>query len=73
MPPPLAGAVSRLYGLPICCRCDRVIEGEAVLVPAFSASGARPDQHRHPDGECPPRREGGGRFVGRAYLPPVAP
>ena len=60
-----------------CCRYDKPIAGEAILVPVFSASGVRPDQHRHGDGECPadvpvPRRADG-RFIGRGGLPPGAP
>jgi hypothetical protein len=40
----------------ICCRCDRVIRGEAKTIPVHSASGARPDQHAHLAGDpaCKP-------------------
>ncbi len=31
-----------------CVHCGRLIEGEAVTIPGFSASGARPDAYRHP-------------------------
>ncbi|WP_236241183.1 hypothetical protein [Streptomyces sp. CC228A] len=31
-----------------CVHCGRPIEGEAVVIPGFSASGARPDAYRHP-------------------------
>lgn len=30
-----------------CIVCDRPITGQGVLVPQFSASGARPDNWRH--------------------------
>jgi hypothetical protein len=42
----------------ICVRCDRPIMARAVTVPQLgAASGARPDDHRHRDGdpECRPR------------------
>jgi hypothetical protein len=42
----------------ICVRCDRPIMAQAVTVPQlFATSGARPDDHRHRDGdpECRPR------------------
>ncbi|WP_175499807.1 MULTISPECIES: hypothetical protein [unclassified Streptomyces] len=31
-----------------CVHCGRLIEGEALVIPGFSASGARPDAYRHP-------------------------
>lgn len=46
--------MSQAYGPLICCRCDKPIENEAIVVPAFSASGVRPNQHRHP--ACDPHR-----------------
>ncbi len=43
-----------------CVHCGRVIEGEAVVIPGFSASGAGPDAYRHPSCRPPvpprPRR-----------------
>lgn len=50
--------MTAMSGTRICCICDQPIEGEAEKIPVFSASGARPDRHRHPAGdpECRPRR-----------------
>ncbi|WP_177204304.1 MULTISPECIES: hypothetical protein [unclassified Streptomyces] len=36
-----------------CVHCGRLIEGEAVAIPGFSASGARPDAYRHPTCRAP--------------------
>ncbi|WP_328404450.1 hypothetical protein OHS70_35510 [Streptomyces sp. NBC_00390] len=35
-------------GTRICVVCDKPVTGPAVRVPQFSASGARPDNWRHP-------------------------
>ncbi|OII65309.1 hypothetical protein BJP39_09280 [Streptomyces sp. CC77] len=32
---------------PYCVHCDRPIREEPVVIPGFSASGARPDAYRH--------------------------
>lgn len=43
--------MTAMSGARICVHCDRVIVGEAERVPQFSASGARPDNWRHPAGD----------------------
>jgi hypothetical protein len=50
--------MTAMNSMRICVRCDRPIADEAVTVPQlFAISGARPDDHRHRDGdhECRPR------------------
>ncbi|MEU1278636.1 hypothetical protein [Streptomyces sp. NPDC005805] len=49
-------------GTRYCVRCDQPIVGEAVVVERLgSASGARPDDYRHPDGTPGCRRPRYGR------------
>ncbi|WP_226962633.1 hypothetical protein [Streptomyces sp. C8S0] len=36
-----------------CVHCGQLIEGEALVIPGFSASGARPDAYRHPTCRAP--------------------
>ncbi|MFJ9339163.1 hypothetical protein ACIRP0_07695 [Streptomyces sp. NPDC101733] len=35
----------------ICCVCDRPIRGEAKVIPVDSASGARPNNYAHQQGD----------------------
>lgn len=40
-----------MSGTRICIHCDKAITGKAERVEPFSASGAKPDQWRHPTGD----------------------
>jgi hypothetical protein len=46
--------MTEMSGTRICRWCDQPIKGEAVRVPQFSSSAAKPDRYEHPadDPDC---------------------